>query len=869
MLFGQQEGQVQYACEDRQLELVLKDWEQRYDLAFAFESGILDQKRISIKLEGLPIRLALEQLFRNTALSFQVLEERYVLIKNAAPAPVYKELCGVVIDGQTSEPLPFASIVLIGKSKGTQTDTSGRFSFQLLPEELTDLEISYIGYQKQVLATGQITKGACPTISLQPAVLDIPEVVIKDFTVDMLDLDASPESRIRFRPEKIPTLPGWGEPDVLRSLQLLPGISTVDESAANLNIRGGTPDQNLLLLDGIPIYHAGHFFGLYSAFNPFAVQQVDVYRGGFGARYGGRISGIIDIQGKPSQTEQVEIGTGLNLISAQVFAEFPLIKNKMSLMVAARRSYTDIIRSNTFQSLFNRASQRGRLFENKLEQSFGAAINVDPNFHFSDYHGKWTWQASDKDHISIAGYYGDDRFDYNYEEEYVDYATRDDLDLTNWGMSAQYHRKWDSHWETNAKLTYSRFLNNYLFQISFLENDNPFNGQFGHVNRLSDLTFLLEQSWTPNEYQKLQVGWQYSNQKTEFRSWEQERNSKRESSQEGLIPQTHSFYLEYNGKLTDKLGANIGIRLDGFRNHHQDGALLRNERAWQPRLGLVWRPIDPDFQLKGQFGIYRQFIYQIPADYNSLGAGEQLWVTADDYFPAPYSSQWSIGFAIHKPKFLLDVDFYQRKTTNLTSWKLELEDDFENPFTQSGASFARGLDILLKNRWQKYNIWWAYSLGRVEDRYPDLNNDAFFPASQDQRHRFTWTHMLALPKWDFSVSWNFASGKPFTVPLAAEAEWDPEDEFLYYSLIYEQPNNDRLPAYHRLDLSANYKFSRPKWRGKVGLSIFNLYNRVNYLDIDFLIFGPDLEEGETEPEMVILPRQLLSLTPNVFVELEW
>ncbi len=868
-LKAQESRLISYACTDCSLAEVLAQWEKQYHLAFAYETGLVAEEQVSVTIRNIELAGALEQLFARTDISFDIVDEQYIVLRARKWELRPLKLCGKIVNARTQEPLPFANVQVAGATGGANSRDDGQFSLSGRFDERQRVIISYLGFEKKATTVGALLRTPCPTLALQPASQLMPEVVVRGFTIDMLERNEDDAiHRITFRPEKIPTLPGWGEPDVLRSLHFLPGVSSADESAANLNIRGGASDQNLLLWDGIPIYHAGHFFGLYSAFNPYVVDEATVYRGDFGAEYGGRVSGVIDIVGKPEPADRPHLGFGLNLINAHAYAELPLPDSTSTLLLAGRRSYTDLLRSGTFQNLFNSISRKGRLSFNRRDANQpGEDITVEPDFFYEDYNAKWVWQPGKTDELAVSGYFGKDRLDYSFNENGY-FATQDELELSNAGASLQYARNWNDNWRTRLTVAYSQYRNHYFFSYTFEPETIPFLWRFRHTNNLTDATVTLKQTWRIDDHHRLQGGGQYIRQRLFYRYREQDRNEELEFGAETLHSRTTAFFLDYQGRFFEQLEVQLGVRRENYRSLFENEAVTREERNWQPRLSLRWQPGAGPLQLQCAAGSYRQYLYQVPASYSDLGAGEQLWVAADDYFPSLRATQWSAGVVYRKKDLLVELAYYRKRTMNLSSWKLELEENLENPFTQDGQARAHGLDLLINKRFGAYSSWLAYSLARVKNRFPDLNEDTFFPAPHDQRHQLSWTHMVTLHHWEFSMSWWLHSGSPYTTPDDYETVIDEAGNPEYFPR-YERPNNRRLPAYHRLDLAANYKFEKKSWSGKIGLSVFNLYNRANLLDIDFYVFPPNFEEEQFVPELVAFEREMLRLTPNIFVQLEW
>ncbi|MBK9014130.1 MAG: carboxypeptidase-like regulatory domain-containing protein [Saprospiraceae bacterium] len=305
-------------------------FEKNYAVSFSYDDEAIEGVQVTASFRNFALPDAMKRLLKGTGLVFEIVDNQYVLIKKLDATPQNSQfpipssqlaLCGTIFDSETGQPLPGATAYIKNTPVGTTTEADGKFKLEGDFSKDDSLIISYLGYKQQVHLVRPLLVKPCQDYRLQLEALTIPDVLIRDFATDMIKL--ADEGGFHFDKQKMPTLPGWGEPDVLRSLQLLPGISAADESGSRLNVRGGTPDQNLILLDGIPIYHTGHFFGLYDAFNPFIVDGVDVWRGNFGAEYGGRNSSVIDIKARPGYGSKTKWGIGMNLLSLQGYVETP------------------------------------------------------------------------------------------------------------------------------------------------------------------------------------------------------------------------------------------------------------------------------------------------------------------------------------------------------------------------------------------------------------------------------------------------------------------------------------------------------------------------------------------------------------------
>jgi hypothetical protein len=244
-----------------------------------------------------------------------------------------------------------------------------------------------------------------------------------------------------------------------------------------------------------------------------------------------------------------------------------------------------------------------------------------------------------------------------------------------------------------------------------------------------------------------------------------------------------------------------------------------------------------------------------------------MWVLADNRFPVLNALHFSAGVGVKEGHFLMELEPYFKVINNLSSWRVQLEEGLDNPFTQDGTLVAGGIDLLVKQKWNQFNLWASYSIAFAANQYASLNNGEYFPADYDQLHRLNLTQTLALSRWDISATFNVSSGRPYTAPASLGTSIDSQTGIRSFFLEYEEQNNARLPLYHRLDVAANYKFETRKMQGKMGVSVFNLYNQRNLSDIDFFLLPSEHSSGTPRPAR--LERPMLGVTPNVFIQLRW
>lgn len=839
------------------LTQALAQIEEQYGYTFLYDVALVEDISVTSN-SSKDLEQKLESLLAETALQFTI-SGRNIILKKLEKTTI----CGTVLDALSGTPLAFANVVVQGTSIGTSTDEAGKFEIEYYPKIQVKLAFSYIGYQNKTLDLGRFLLGVCPKINLKFEENTFGEVIVKAFTLDMMEVDSVSDA-ILFSPQRIPTLPGWGEPDALRSLQSLPGVSSSDESAANLNIQGGSPDQNLILWDKIPIYHSGHFFGFYSFINPYVVQDINLHRAGFGAEYGGRVSGVIDIEGKPKSVEKPHFGLGLNLINAHAFAEIPLLDNQLQLLFAARRSFTDRVQSQPFNALFDRVFQRGGIAEQIKfadEEEDEDNIFSETNFFYQDYNAKVRWQINEHETMQVSSYFGQDYFVYEFEA-YDDFMAADSLTTNNQGISLIYERKWNEQWQTEVALAWSKFSNFYTANENYLFDDF-FSLYSQNTNQLRDRSINVLQHYQSNEKQSFQFGLLHQQQDVSFENFFEEPDFIASPFEEYAKTSTTAAFSTYHWQANDSWNVEFGLRAEYYRMP------LATYSDIQPRLRIQFHQKESPLKLSASMGNYQQYIYQIiPIDqFTRLESPSPIWIASDDFRRPIRASHFSLNAHYKKDGWLFDISPYLKRMSNLISWRIG-DRRAENDFTVDGNAFAYGIDILTKRHWNKQNLWFTYSLSRAVQRFENLNANELFPMAHDQPHKLNISYTLALKQWDISASWVLQSGRPSTEP-SDEVPIQSEEFENYYYIEFGEIYNNRLPVYHRLDIAANYKFQHKGLSGKAGLSVFNLYNRHNVLDIDYNIIQFEDDIRLDEPYILQIPRTMLLFTPNLFFQLEW
>jgi len=824
------------------LQEVLADLEDRYQLVFSYTSDVIDGSNVNIDVTVQTIENALDRLLLPLGLQYEVIENNYIVITKLKPKAT--RICASFINAEGEE-LSYVNVFLPKLKLGTSSDENGLLDWtpKIIGNE--EVEISYIGYENHIMDVSSLF--SCPEIILKQTKFSFEEVIVKEYVMSGIEQSTDMDHMV-MRPKKIGMVPGLTDADVLQMVQLLPGVESIDESATGLHVRGGTPDQNLILYDGIPIYNGGHFFGMISGFNPNLIDRVDVYRSGFGPNYGGRVSSVIDIKSVSSIPERIKLDGGINFTHGDISMVLPLMKNKIGLVLGARKSYTDIVETPTYRKLSERVFRKGK-FDDVNEEDDPEILDFSLAFDFNDYNGKILFEPSDKDKLSISYFQIDDNLNFDFRDFDDDFETKDKIVQSSKGWGAKWKRIWNSSYESSITFSGTKLSNNYEFSIVNGDTDEA-EIEDAQVNNIDDKTLVWDNRWKLNRGIAIDFGAQYADLIVQ-RSWQFDFNNQ-DVDQEIDKNEILTGYLSVNSSIGNKLKSKLGLRW----NHSS----IIGKNYLEPRIAVQYLPSN-SFQIKGAAGYYRQFMSQV-IEFNDLGINQDFWVLADDKenIPVALSKNFSMGMIFHPKLFMLEVEGYYKQleglTSNLSGFRIEMDEEFE-----FGSGTSWGVDVLLKKRWNTFQSWISYSFSRSTYAVNLEEEILNIRAPHDRPHSFTFMNQYKNDRWNISLSWKIASGIVYTSANGLSDE-DEEPEPKYE---LDEINSDRLPVSHRLDFSVMYEMFRNKGlSGKLGFSLLNIYNRENIMSREyFSVF----DEEEDEYELQARDRAMLRFTPNIVLRI--
>ena len=677
------------------------------------------------------------------------------------------------------------------------------------------------------------------------------EIVIKENLILGVKKN-NDDSSISIFPNNLEILPGLTEPDVLQSIQLIPGVQSPTETASGLYIRGGTPDQNLILWDGIKMYHSGHFFGTISAFNPYITDKIKLYKNGTKARYGNRISGVVDITSTNDIPLNTKGGFGFNMTHADAYLNSPIGKHA-AILVSARRSINDVINTKTFKNLSDRVFQNTKISEGNKVFEDDEVITTNDLFYFTDYTIKAIVKPNSKDEIQFSNVFTKNKLDYGFLIEEFGEASNDKLDINNQGSSINWKHVYSEKFSQTINAYYSKYDLKYAGSNSIADE---FSDELNKQNKINDFGVSVSSNLKLKENNVIGFGYQYSTDKVKYVLRFQDSESPEENFNESNLEKnnTHAIYTDYQYKIEDKLNLNVGIRGNYFS--------VLDKLYIEPRLNFEAR-LNTNFKFKMSAEKLHQSISQV-VEFNTqeFGLENQIWILSDgDQIPLLKSTQLTSGFIFSKNGWYIDVESFYKNIKGLTSLTVGFNNNED--FFSKGKSNVFGVDLFLKKKIKNYNTWLSYSFINNDYKFNDINNGNTFPGNSDITHHFTWSHTYNWKNFDVSLGWNIRTGIPYT---QAKDITETNDGFV---INFEEINGKRLPNYHRLDLSTTYKFnfsSNKRWKGKIGFSLLNLYNKKNILSRTY-----EKRQSLTENTEVLreVDKISLGITPNLVFRAEF
>ena len=743
-------------------------------------------------------------------------------------------LSGYVEDAASGEKLIGAVLYEPTLQKGTATNRYGFFSLTL-PAGPLQVVVFHIGYQSDTLAT-RLDQDVQLTIALQPTPLEMGAVQVEAERLDPIQ-EQSQMSVVQVPIRQIKNAPVlMGEVDVLKTLQLLPGVQSGAEGMSGLYVRGGSPDQNLLLLDGAPVYNASHLFGFFSVFNANAIKNVQLTKAGFPARYGGRLSSVLEVDMKDGNMKTFEGEGSVGLIASQLTLQGPLRKDRTSFIVSARRTYIDLLIRP-----FLRSNNKG-------------------GYHFYDLNAKLNHIFSPNSRVFLNVYGGDDRFWSDVEDEDTgdNYREKDAIAANfGWGnitSTLRWNYLFSNQLFGNLTAIYSRYqLSTAVDHRSTTTLDGERETdtlRLRYRSGIRDWGLKLDFDYIPNPAHYIRFGGS-STLHTYSPGAAQIKVSPADGAPEDttLAAQVtdaleYSMYGEDEVLLTDHLKANVGLHTSGF--------LVNDEfyTSLQPRVSTRYL-LPSDWAVKASYALMRQYIHLLSN--STVGLPTDLWLPATERVRPQWSRQFGVGLARQfKDQYEFSLEGYYKTMTNLIEYRegasflvgFGENEDWQDK-VEIGRGWSYGTELFVQKKRGRTTGWIGYTLSWTKRRFDRLNQGRAFPYRYDRRHDFALvlTHQLK-QSTNFSLTWVYGTGNAATLPVARYYGYHErsvggrEHVLPYETQIYGDRNSYRMSAFHRLDLGFNFG-------DKHGFS-FGVYNAYNRKNPYFIYFDDDYDPNTTD-----------------------
>jgi hypothetical protein len=637
----------------------------------------------------------------------------------------------------------------------------------------------------------------------------------------------------KLRPKDIEILPGLTEFDALESIQMLPGNFSPNETAANFFVRGGYSDQNRLIWDGINLYHKGHLFGMISPLNPHIISDISFSNKGTNARYGERLSSVIDVRTSNKITDSLMAEAGANAINTDVVLRIPIIKNKLSAQTSIRRSYMDVFNTTTFDQLSD------KVFDN----SQVSLDNPNDRFTFLDANLKVNYKLNEKNQfyasiISIDNNLINTEFSTFGAGEFLQ-----EMAIRNNGYSLLYKHLWTENLKQEATVFFSDYDFNYSSITSENEGDSAV---FEKRNVIFDSGISTEFTYDKGnstytfgyQYNLKDVGYAFLNSKDLDIVLDEDKN----------VLQTHGVYASFDF-ITKFAAASIGLRNNFFKE-------LKANRI-EPRF-IISKQISKPIKLQLSGEVKNQAIGEIDETVLSdISLENRVWRLANnEEFPIMNSHQFSIGAIYTKKGYQVDIDTYYKQLNNITALSLGFLNP-ENIGFNIGNQTTYGLDLFAKKKYGAFNTWFSYTLNASKNRFDRLNNANSFRARTGITHLLATTIGYKKKGFNVSIGWRLHTGRPFTF-----SDLNDRGEFEFNNGI----NTGELPTYHRLDLSSTYDFNLNRQKGikgKIGFSVRNAYNKRNLISKEYS------GNNSLDDPTILIDKYAIGITPNMMFRVYW
>ncbi|WP_143915350.1 TonB-dependent receptor [Aquimarina algiphila] len=775
---------------------LLNQIQEKFDCSFSYADNDIKGITLLNPPEISDLQEIIQYLEQNTPLNYTFLSAKNIVLSLTINE---NRICGILQSFVNEKRISNATIQT--RNSAVISNEKGEFNLEI--QDINELvRISFIGFKTQTFLAKELINTPCITIVLMPEVQYLNEIILNDYLIKGIDKKSDGSISIDYNDFGI--LPGLVEPDLLQTIQALPGILSVEETVSDINVRGGTNDQNLILWDGIKMYQSGHFFGLISAFNPYLTKNVQLIRNGSSASYGGGVSSIISMNTSNEINKERDISLGINMISIDGYIDTPLGK-KSSLQLSMRKSISEVLETPTYTQYFDKAFQDSEVL-NTTDNTF----NTNDDFSFYDISLRWLYQLTPQDLIKVNALVIRNNLDFqeNATINQVNIARESNVNQNNSTGSIWYQRKWNDFFRSEILMYGTSFtleaINSDIFNDQRLQQENKVLESGIKLNTLLKI----------NSNFNVKSGYQFN--ETGITNLRDVNNPTfRDLIKE--VVRTNSIFSEVELKSkNNNTHLNLGVRFNYFDKFDTFIA--------EPRLSFNHKFLD-HFTVETLAELKSQITSQVIESQNDfLGVENRKWVLSNDNnIPILKSQQVSLGLSYNHNNWLVSTDTYYKHIDGILSQSQGFQNQLEFE-SDHGSYTVKGVDFLINKRFEKLSAWLSYSYATNMYSFNTLS-ERDFPNNIDIRHNINFAVSYTLDNFKFSTGINWHSGKPTTIPITGDEI--SEDG----SINYNHPNSDTIEDYTRWDASATYNFKLFKnTNSLLGVSVWNILSQENIVN---------------------------------------
>ncbi len=849
------ETKLSFSIRNATLEEFVKRIENSTGFSFIYGEEVKINHRITLDVKQKTIPEILDLAFANEPVKYQI-TGRHILLQKKKQKPVSRKftISGYVTDGTSSETLIGANILESRQQQGTTTNPYGFYSITL-PAGETELSFSYLGYTTRQYKL-ELSKDTLINVLMQDNNQLEEVVIVSDkaeagITATQMGAQEIPIAQIKNTPSIL------GEADVMKTIQLMPGVQAGVEGSAGLYVRGGGPDQNLILLDGVPVYNVDHLFGFFSVFTPEAVKKVTLFKSSFPARFGGRLSSVVDVRSNDGDMKKYHGTLSVGLLSSKIQLEGPIIRDKTSFNISARRSYIDLI-AKPFMPKDDKIS-----------------------YYFYDINAKINHRFSDRSRLFLNFYNGKDSY-YFKTTDSSSSMYKDKMSL-NWGntiATARWNYIFNQKLFSNTTVAYNKYrmdANSTVYtKTDLIESTSESNYHSNYHSGICDWSYLIDFDYNPTPAHHIKFGAGYLHH--DFRP--EVATSKIQEKEDGITKQdtlynsisnstiqAHevSAYIEDNFDIGSRLRMNVGLHLSMFR------VQKRNYFSAQPRVSARYQ-LTRHTALKASYTKMSQYIHLLSS--TPISMPTDLWVPVTSKIKPMQAHQYSLGsYYTGLPGWEFSVEGYYKQMRNVLEYKegvsfLGSSSGWENK-VEMGKGRSMGIEFMAQKTTGKTTGWIAYTLAKSDRKFAvgGINNGERFPYKYDRRHNLS---LVVNHKFnnriDIGASWIFSTGGTATIAEEVTAIIRPGEDAIQQKDYIEKRNNYRLPASHRLNIGVNFNKKTKHGVRTWNISLYNAYNAMNPTMIysnnsgGYTSYIKNQEDGKVYLQYIPAKRKITKLT---------